>query len=188
MITGAGAGYGAGIARRFAARRCARGLRRHRRSTRRAPCAARSAALAVQCDMRRRRIGEGDGARPPARSTSSSTMRRSRKSRRASRRSRRADLDRLLVGQHQEPLSHGRARAARIRAAAGGVVINIASVGALRPRPGMTWYNATKAAMHQPDAIDGGGARARQDSRQRDRAGGRPHGDARSYVRRSERT
>ena len=27
------------------------------------------------------------------------------------------------------------------------MVINIASVSALRPRPGMTWYNATKAAV-----------------------------------------
>ena len=29
----------------------------------------------------------------------------------------------------------------------GGSVINIASVTALRPRPGMTWYNASKAAV-----------------------------------------
>lgn len=29
----------------------------------------------------------------------------------------------------------------------GGSIINIASVTAIRPRPGMTWYNATKAAV-----------------------------------------
>jgi 3-oxoacyl-[acyl-carrier protein] reductase len=34
-----------------------------------------------------------------------------------------------------------------IRAGGGGSVINIASVTAIRPRPGMTWYNATKAAV-----------------------------------------
>lgn len=34
-----------------------------------------------------------------------------------------------------------------LRKRGGGVVINIASVAALRPRPGMTWYNATKGAV-----------------------------------------
>jgi 3-oxoacyl-[acyl-carrier protein] reductase len=34
-----------------------------------------------------------------------------------------------------------------LRKRGGGAVINIASVAALRPRPGMTWYNATKGAV-----------------------------------------
>jgi 3-oxoacyl-[acyl-carrier protein] reductase len=34
-----------------------------------------------------------------------------------------------------------------LRKRGGGVVINIASVAALRPRPGVTWYNATKGAV-----------------------------------------
>lgn len=29
----------------------------------------------------------------------------------------------------------------------GGVIINIASVGATRPRPGLVWYNASKGAV-----------------------------------------
>lgn len=29
----------------------------------------------------------------------------------------------------------------------GGVIINIASVGASRPRPGLVWYNASKGAV-----------------------------------------
>ena len=29
----------------------------------------------------------------------------------------------------------------------GGVMLNIASIGATRPRPGLTWYNASKAAV-----------------------------------------
>jgi len=29
----------------------------------------------------------------------------------------------------------------------GGVIINIASVGASRPRPGLVWYNASKGAI-----------------------------------------
>lgn len=34
-----------------------------------------------------------------------------------------------------------------MRAAGGGSVINLSSVTAIRPRPGMTWYNASKAAV-----------------------------------------
>ena len=34
-----------------------------------------------------------------------------------------------------------------MRAGGGGAVINMTSVTAIRPRPGMTWYNATKAAV-----------------------------------------
>lgn len=34
-----------------------------------------------------------------------------------------------------------------LKSAGGGSIINIASVTGLRPRPGMTWYNATKAAV-----------------------------------------
>lgn len=34
-----------------------------------------------------------------------------------------------------------------LRSGGGGAVINIASVGGMRPRPGMAWYNASKAAV-----------------------------------------
>jgi 3-oxoacyl-[acyl-carrier protein] reductase len=34
-----------------------------------------------------------------------------------------------------------------LRKRGGGAVINIASVAAIRPRPGMTWYSASKAAV-----------------------------------------
>jgi len=34
-----------------------------------------------------------------------------------------------------------------LRAGGGGAIVNIASNAALRPRPGMAWYNATKAAV-----------------------------------------
>lgn len=29
----------------------------------------------------------------------------------------------------------------------GGAIINIASIGAMRPRPGLVWYNASKGAV-----------------------------------------
>ena len=58
-----------------------------------------------------------------------------------------ADLDRLLAV-NIKSLYHMATHALPVmRAGGGGCVINIASVGALRPRPGMSWYNATKSAM-----------------------------------------
>jgi 3-oxoacyl-[acyl-carrier protein] reductase len=57
------------------------------------------------------------------------------------------DLDRLLAV-NIKSLYHMATHALPVmRAGGGGCVINIASVGALRPRPGMSWYNATKSAM-----------------------------------------
>jgi len=35
-----------------------------------------------------------------------------------------------------------------MRAAGGGVILNISSTAAIRPRPGLTWYNATKGAVN----------------------------------------
>jgi 3-oxoacyl-[acyl-carrier protein] reductase len=34
-----------------------------------------------------------------------------------------------------------------LRAAGGGAIVNIASTGAVAPRPGLTWYNSTKGAV-----------------------------------------
>lgn len=34
-----------------------------------------------------------------------------------------------------------------LKQAEGGVMLNIASVGATRPRPGLVWYNASKGAV-----------------------------------------
>lgn len=34
-----------------------------------------------------------------------------------------------------------------IKQGEGGVMLNIASIGAVRPRPGLVWYNASKGAV-----------------------------------------
>jgi 3-oxoacyl-[acyl-carrier protein] reductase len=57
------------------------------------------------------------------------------------------DLDRLLAV-NVKSLYHMAVYALPVlRQRGGGAVINIASVTAIRPRPGMTWYTATKAAV-----------------------------------------
>ena len=35
-----------------------------------------------------------------------------------------------------------------LRRAGGGVIVNIGSTAGIRPRPGLTWYNASKGAVH----------------------------------------
>jgi 3-oxoacyl-[acyl-carrier protein] reductase len=58
-----------------------------------------------------------------------------------------ADLDRVFAV-NVKSLYHMAVHALPVlRKRGGGVVINIASVAAIRPRPGMTWYNASKAAV-----------------------------------------
>jgi 3-oxoacyl-[acyl-carrier protein] reductase len=45
----------------------------------------------------------------------------------------------FLMARHAVPL---------LRAGGGGVILNISSTAAIRPRPGLTWYNASKGAVN----------------------------------------
>jgi 3-oxoacyl-[acyl-carrier protein] reductase len=154
IITGAGAGFGAGIARRFAdegARVVCADLDGQAASTVAASLRnASGSALAVQCDV-------ADGASVGAMiakvvselggfdilvNNAAITQRPARIAKTAE-----ADIDRLLAV-NVKSLYHMAVHALPVlRSRGGGVVINIASVAALRPRPGMSWYNATKAAV-----------------------------------------
>jgi NAD(P)-dependent dehydrogenase (short-subunit alcohol dehydrogenase family) len=51
----------------------------------------------------------------------------------------------------------------------GGVVINIASVGATRPRPGLVWYNASKGAVWNVRLLRPGRSSARTNGRTNER-------------------
>jgi len=152
IVTGAGAGFGAGIARRFAqegARVACVDIDRNA-----AEAVARSIegppAIALGCDI-------ADGASYAAMvaavveqaggfdvivNNAALTQKPARIAKTPE-----ADLDRLLavnvksfyyMAVHALPV---------LRKRGGGVVINIASVTAIRPRPGMCWYQATKAAV-----------------------------------------
>lgn len=58
-------------------------------------------------------------------------------------------FDRLLAVNLKSLYGMTRAVVPLFRAAGrGGSIVNIGSTGAIRPRPGLTWYNATKGAVH----------------------------------------
>jgi 3-oxoacyl-[acyl-carrier protein] reductase len=58
------------------------------------------------------------------------------------------EFDRLYAVNVKSIFHMMRAVVPLMRAAHGGVIINIGSTAGIRPRPGLTWYNSTKAAVN----------------------------------------
>jgi 3-oxoacyl-[acyl-carrier protein] reductase len=157
VITGAGAGYGAGMALRFAREgahvACLDLDQDAARATAAAIGVAGGVALAVRCDV-------SDGASVAA--AVADLVRDwdgfdilvnnagiTQKPRRLDRITE-AEIDRLFAV-NVKSLYHMHANAVPVlRRRGAGTIINIASVAALRPRPGMAWYNASKAAVISP--------------------------------------
>ena len=154
VITGAGSGYGAALARRFAAegarvacvdinldnaQRVAEELK-----------SGGYAALALPCDVADgasvgrmvAAVREHWGGFNTLINNAALTQKPARIAKTSE-----EDLDRLLAV-NIKSLHHMAVHALPVmRQGGGGNVINIASVTGIRPRPGMTWYNATKSAM-----------------------------------------
>ena len=57
------------------------------------------------------------------------------------------ELDRILAVNVKGLFHTANAAIPAMQTRGGGAIINIASTGAVRPRPGLTWYNATKGAV-----------------------------------------
>lgn len=152
IVTGAGSGFGAGIARRFAqegARVVCVDIDRNA-----AENVARSIiglpAIAIECNI-------ADGASVAAMvaaivaqaggfdiivNNAALTQKPGRIAKITEH-----DLDRL-IDVNVKSFYHMAVHALPVlRKRGGGVIINIASVTAIRPRPGMCWYQATKAAV-----------------------------------------
>ena len=58
-----------------------------------------------------------------------------------------AEFDRVYAVNVKSIFHMARAAVPVMRAAGGGVIINIGSTAGLRPRPGLTWYNGSKGAV-----------------------------------------
>ena len=152
IVTGAGSGFGAGIARRFAQEgaRVACVDIDERAAAAVAGELADGRGFAVQCDISSgvsyaamvARVIDCAGGFDTIVSNAALTQKPARIAKTSE-----AEVDRLLavnvksfywMAVHALPV---------LRKRGGGVVINIASVTAMRPRPGMCWYQATKAAV-----------------------------------------
>lgn len=59
-----------------------------------------------------------------------------------------ATFDRIFRVNVKSIFHFVRVTAPVMRDAGGGVIINVGSTGGMRPRPGLTWYNATKGAVN----------------------------------------
>jgi 3-oxoacyl-[acyl-carrier protein] reductase len=151
LVTGAAAGFGAGIARRFAEE----GARIACLDLDEAAAAALAASLpgdafGVGADVSN---GEAVGAavqklldRMGGLDIIVNNAGLSQKPRRTARMPE-AEIDRLFAV-NVKSLYHMAVHAVpALRNAGGGAIINIASITAMRPRPGMAWYNASKAAV-----------------------------------------
>ena len=57
------------------------------------------------------------------------------------------ELDRILAVNVKGLYHTANAAIPAMRAGGGGAIVNIASTAAVRPRPGLTWYNASKGAV-----------------------------------------
>lgn len=154
LITGAAAGYGAAMARRFAAEGarviCADIHGEAAQQLAAALVDQGHSAMAVHCDVSdgasvKRMIDEVCarwGGFDVLVNNAALTQKPSRIARISE-----AELDRLFAV-NLKSIYHMAVHALPVlRVGGGGCVINIASITAIRPRPGMTWYNATKAAL-----------------------------------------
>ena len=59
-----------------------------------------------------------------------------------------AEFDRVLAVNLKSIYLFARAVVPLLRARGGGVIINVGSTAGIRPRPGLTWYNASKGAVN----------------------------------------
>lgn len=155
LITGAGGGYGAAMARRFceegARVACVDIQRAAAQETTRQMQAQGHTALAFECDVGNglsvqqmcADVGAAFGGFNVLINNAALTQKPARIAKTAEQ-----DLDRLLnvnikslyyMAVHALPFLR--------QSASGASIINIASITGMRPRPGMTWYNATKAAV-----------------------------------------
>jgi 3-oxoacyl-[acyl-carrier protein] reductase len=153
IVTGAGSGYGAGIARRFAAegaRVAVVDINAEAASAVADSLASGGDVIAVGCDVSNGKSVGAMVAEVVAKFGGFDTLVNNaavtQKPKRIAKTTE-AEIDRLFAV-NIKSLYHMATHALPvIRRGGGGSVINIASIGPLRPRGGMHWYNASKAAV-----------------------------------------
>lgn len=150
IVTGAGGGFGAGIAERFAAEGARVALVDIRREA--VEDLARSLgdrAIALAADVGSAAdvasVVEQTGKRfgpPQILVNNAGTTHRNKPLMEVTE----EDFDRVFRVNVKSIFHFVRAAAPAMRDNGGGVILNVSSTAALRPRPGLTWYNASKGA------------------------------------------
>ncbi len=154
LVTGAGSGFGEGMARRFAAEGAARRGRSTSASTRRA--ASRQAIGAARHCHRGRRVVDRRRSRRPSNEATATfgvpdivvnnagITHRNRPVLEVDE----ATFDRIFAVNVKSIFNMVRAVVPLMRENGGGVILNVGSTAGMRPRPGLTWYNASKGAVN----------------------------------------
>jgi len=197
LVTGAASGFGKGIAATFA-REGARVavIDIDEEAARAAAASISNAAIAVRCDVSQR--ADVDAAvkiTVDAFGAIDILVNNAGMShvRRPMLEVEEAEFDRLMAVNVKSIFLFAHAVVPRMRKQKSGVIINIGSTAGIRPRPGLTWYNASKGAVNlvsksmaaelAPDGIHGRGFARAARAVQGDRAA-RP---VRNHRRRGQR-
>src|ERR1700733_3192551 len=152
LITGGGSGFGKGIAETFAREGARIAIADINEQAARAAAAAISnTAVAVKCDVSRRRdVDAAVKATVDAFGTVDILINNAGMShvRRPMLEVEEDEFDRLMAVNVKSIFLFAHAVVPLMRKAKSGVIINIGSTAGIRPRPGLTWYNASKAAVN----------------------------------------
>jgi 3-oxoacyl-[acyl-carrier protein] reductase len=152
IVTGAGQGFGLGIAETFA-REGARVacLDFNAELARSAAARIGAGAIALTCDVSKKdqveaavQAAVGSFGRVDAIVNNAGTSHRNRPMLEVDE----AEFDRIFAVNVKSIFLMAHALIPHMREKGGGVIVNIGSTAALRPRPGLTVYNASKGAVH----------------------------------------
>jgi 3-oxoacyl-[acyl-carrier protein] reductase len=152
IITGGAQGFGLGIAETFAREGAKVAVLDYNADAAKAAAAKiGGSAIALSCDVSKK--GEVDAAAKKAFEAfgridiivnNAGTTYRNRPMLEVDE----AEFDRVFAVNVKSIFLMAHAFVPHMREKGGGVIINIGSTAGLRPRPGLTWYNATKGAVH----------------------------------------
>lgn len=152
LVTGAAQGFGLGIARRFAAEGARVAiLDLNETGARQAAGGIGRGAIALACDVTDGGALDASVAQAIAAFgqldivvNNAGTTHRNKPMLEVTE----AEFDRVFAVNVKAIYLMSRAIVPHFRARGGGVVVNIGSTAGIRPRPGLTWYNASKGAVH----------------------------------------
>ena len=152
IVTGAGSGFGEGIARRFAAEgACVAVVDVRADQARRVAEAIGNAAMAIEADVAFGDAVEHAVARtieafaiPDIVVNNAGVTHRNRPILEVDE----ATFERIFAVNVKSIFHMVRAVVPPMRENGGGVMLNVGSTAGMRPRPGLTWYNASKGAVN----------------------------------------